>query len=289
MAEELSKEQVTEQLAAAFGLEDVKEDTSDLDKFYAEAGKPAEEPEAKVEDPVEPVAAQSWVHEPTGREFDNELDYLKYNSGWTADKLGTENKELRERIEAEKAERAPQSKTPDRKELMEHLWPDLDPELYDDNVMKLMYQGLDKAAGMISTQARSELDAVKAELQALRSGVENERVRAQFGVEPSQEQKLLEKHPSLKAMAPQDRMAVMRDLLSSQQPERATTRLADKIPAQRPEDHVESSVVSGNIPDDTERAVQDKFDTMNDSEKLSVLGQMFENSGVGELLKGSFD
>ena len=284
-----SYEDVAGKLAEALGVEEGADGPNELEEFYAEAEKeirkehPEPEPAQATEQKEE---KQVWVHEPTGREFESREDYLEYNSGWTADKLGNENKELRERLERlEKGESRGESQQQpiEPKQVMKEIWPNLDEDMYDDPAVKMMYQGLEKAAGLMQQQFDSKLNELKQGYEGLQSKLEAERVRAQFGVAPDVEQKLLEKHPGLKALPPQDRLAVMKDLVASNgQAERPSPKLADKVPSVKAEDHVEGSAISSapDSDDNFDAAVEKKLFELDDDKRTSIFGQLFERSGT---------
>lgn len=282
--EEINMDEIGENLARELGMETSSDTGGELEEFFKDFQETADE--EVVEEPQEQKEVeepQKWVHEPTGKEFDSELEYLKYNSGWTTDKLGTENKELRERLERLENSQNGQQAEPqkyDEKEVMKLIWEDLDEETLNDPAMKLFYKGLDRTAGILQQQFDEKLTALKGEYDQLRASLEEDKVRAQFGVEPSIEQKILEKHPSLKQLPAKERMAVMKELVASkQEPERASRKLADKLPQQRAEDHVENSAQSVP-PESTIQAVEKKLDELGTGKNAeSVLGSLFQGLG----------
>lgn len=293
MADEknVSDGDIAEALAESLGIDaGYSADDGKADEFFSlvresEPVVPEEPKPEAAETPVE--GAPRFVHEPTGREFDNELDYLKYNSGWTADKLGTENKELRERLERLETGSQQKQEAPvaGREEIMKQIWPDLDEETLKDPALRTIYQGLERTAEIMQSAALQREEALKGEIMSLRSQVEGDRVRAQFGVDNEVEQRILEKHPGLKAMPDKERLAVIAEMSrATRAAETSSPKLMDKIPQRKAEDHVEGSV-SKSVPDsDNEGALEDKLFAMDDKDRLSVFGRMFETSELGRRL-----
>ena len=300
--ENISEDELGEALAASLGLEtEQAQDTAALDDFFSEFAVP-EEPQAEAtadkEETPERAEAEpkSWVHEPTGKEFDNELDYLRYNSGWSTDKLGNENKSLRSELdklqEDIKSLRDNGQKVPTASEqdIMRQIWPDLEDSAYSDPGLKLMFKGMEKTAEMLHAQFKAELEAVKAGQSQLATTYEQDRLRTQFGVDESVEQRLLEKHPGLADLPPKARLAVMKDLyLSDKGAEQAAPVPKSRVPQKRAVDHVEGSVVSPEPNfEATEKAIEDKLMSMDDDERTTIFGQLFANSEFGQSLKGDF-
>lgn len=292
----ISNEEIAESLVQELGLAD-EEDLGDAGEFFelvrereAETRKADDQPKEQVEE--EEAERPTWVHEPTGREFDNELDYLRYNSGWTADRLGTENKELRERLEKLESQRnggqqnQGGQQTPDRKQIMKQIWPDLDEETLNDPAMRTIYQGLERTAEIIQQSALQREESLKGEIAALKSQLEEQGVRSQYGVSPDIEQKILEKHPYLKSLGPKERLAVIADLHPAKKaPEQGSPKLADKIPQRKAVDHVEGSVSEG-VPEGGNEALEKRLFDMDDNSRLGVFGRLFEQSNVARQLMG---
>lgn len=229
------------------------------------------------------VEERKWVHEPTGREFDNELDYLRYNSGWTADRLGSENKELRQRLERLEAEgrNGQQHEPPKDIDVMKKVWDRYDEDVLKEPYAKFVYDGLSK----LDQGVTQMISSLKGEVDQLKSQLTEERELSRVDVPRDKMQKLLEKHPGLGKLPLSERVAVIKDMLQASQPaETQGKKLASKIPQRNAADHVEGSVNS-EIPTDGGLAdFEKKVLSADDSARLGIFGKLFEESEFGRSL-----
>lgn len=270
----MSDEIVAGALAEGFGLErETAPDTGDLSSFFDEAAKTPEAPETVTE-------VKKFVHEPTGKEFDSEVDFLRYDAGWKNDQWGRRFKELEEKIAERQEAPKPQGEVKQltKKDLIERLWPNQPQEYRDNPVAEFMLEGIDNALAMYSGQQQQVIQSLQETVKRLEGQLQETSLRSQYGVDPAVEQKLTEKHAWLKGISdPAARMAAMKDLIGSQKaPETVSPKLADKIPRRSAEDHVEGSAAS-SPPDALD--LESKFDKLDDRKKLSLLGQMLAKDG----------
>jgi len=283
--------EVEQAFADALGLEGTPEtaDSEAVQDFFSSAeaelsGGEEASPE-HTGGGAETSQPQEWVHEPTGKTFDNELDYLRYNSGWTADRMGTENKELRERLdslEAKKAETPEQNNGPvSREDLKKMLWPNASDDIRNDALSDHMLDGIDNALAIYGKQLEQRYAPMMDELQQLRQQFTEASLYQENGLSRSQEQKLAEKHSWLGQITdPQARVAAMKDLIQREGgPETASPKLADRIPQRKAEDHVEGSApMLEPASPDVER--DKKFESMGERDRLGVLRKMIRQDGT---------
>lgn len=269
----MSDDVTAEALADGFGMErETAEPSGDLSDFFGEAAKAPES--AVVPEP------QKFVHEPTGKEFDSEVEFLRYDAGWKNDQWGRKFKELEERIgqKAETPKAEAEVKQLTKRDLIEKLWPNQPQEYKDNPVAEFMLEGIDNALAIYGGQQQQVIKALQETVSRLEGQLQETSLRSQYGVDPQVEQKLTEKHTWLKGISdPAARMAAMKDLIGSQKaPETVSPKLADRVPRRSAEDHVEGSAVSS--PPDT-LDLESKFDKLDERKKLSLLGQMLAKDG----------
>ena len=248
----------------------------------------------------EESTGKKWVHEPTGKEFDSELDYYKFNSGWTADNLGKKNKELLEQLEEAKkpkepaeqgAETQPQQQEPlGDLEIKKALWPELSDEQLKDPVVDVVYNGINKVADMMQASFDEKLSQVKQLYEQNRKETEVEKLRREFGVTQEMEEKVLENYPQLADMDPLQRIGVVKGLSgggkaeTSTQPKPASTpqqKVARRNPA---EDHVEptspSPMEEFHAEPGTGGMTDDEFDKIAGTDKgMDVLKRAIRQNG----------
>ena len=283
----MSDEQIAEALAKEMGLEtDAAEDKGVLDEFFREAGE-----EPQPETVVEEEAPAKFVHEPTGKEFDSEVDFLRYDAGWKNDQWGRKFKELEERIgqKAETPKAEAEVKQLTKKDLIDKLWPNQPQEYRDNPVAEFMLEGIDNALAIYGGQQQQVVQQLQETVKRLEGQLQETSLRSQYGVDTSVEQKLVEKHAWLKGISdPAARMAAMKDLMGSvKAPETVSPKLMDRVPRRSAEDHVEGSVRGGiSEGDEGMAAVEKKLFDAPDQERLSIFGKLFENSDLARSLSG---
>jgi hypothetical protein len=244
-----------EDLAAALGEELPKEE--------------APEPTAEA---LEPEAPQ-FVHEPTGKQFDSEMELLRYESGWKDNKYGNELKEVKAKLEAyekllEGAGNEPaqqQQVDPAKQEqiLLERALQGtgVNLEEVDPGAYKTIFKMMENMLGMYDTGVASK------RYQELQGTVEKITTRAQeaealnnAGVSIDQVQEVLEKYPQLKALPPTDRVAVIADLTKAQEAKQAAPETGNALrQALQPKsaDHVEGSVGTQKVDEGEEGTMRE--------------------------------
>ncbi len=188
-----------------------------------------------------------FVHEPTGKEFDNEVEFLKYDAGWKNNEWGKRVSELEQKLEQiaktpKKEEEAPAPKS--KKEIKKMLWPDRPDETLDDPFTDFLLEGLDSALTLNNQQLVGQISQLQETVAALQSRLEETSARTELGVDGSVEQKILEKHPYLKALSPRERVAVIADMAKAEGKAETPKPKSKQVPQQRAEDHVEGSALS---------------------------------------------
>lgn len=228
------------------------------------APTPAEEP-------------KKWVHELTGKEFDSEIELLRYDSGFNNQRHGETIKALREELDGLKTKvedrPAEPQHAPSDEEIMRSLWEGYDEEALDSASAKFVYQGIkkyDQNVGNVINSLREEIKAVRAE-------IENQRTLSSSGVDVSELEKTLNEHPYLKKLSFQEQVAVMKELRGGKRESAKPERAPRETPQPSAEDHVESSAVS-SPPDDEEtgfnRWLNNDFKQKDVNDQLGTLTQM---------------
>ncbi len=280
MGEETNQE-IGTVLAEAMGVEtQPPADGADMDSFF-EAVKAASTEETPEATPAPEAEAPKWAHEPTGKEFDSEVELLRYNSGYDANRMGTENAELRERLAnlEGKAEAASIAKAPDRMAMKQNIWQQRSKEMLEAEGADFVLEGLESAANLMTIDVDAKIAALREEFSAARTNYETETERARLGVDSKIEQSILEKHPAMKAMKPAERMALVKELSLGRGTPKGDTAPAPKaaLPQLTAADHVEGSTLSN--PMSTQEALEAEFDKINDSKKeLAILGKLVAQS-----------
>jgi hypothetical protein len=284
------KEMVTEALAKELGIEVGDSPNAEADDFFAEVERsrqPQEEPEAVEEEP------QKWVHEPTGKEFDSEVEYLRHDSGFNNDKWGKRFQELEERI-AKATSRENSAEKPNneanpltKEELKKKLWPNQKDEYREDPVADFVLEGLDNALSIALGPLQQQLQKSQETVQRLESQLQETGLRSEYGVDAKTEQKLIEKHEWLASIPDaKSRMAAMKHLLAQTETGETPKKLADKLPQRSAADHVENSA-GGAMPENEGFAeFESKLMASDDKQRLSVFGKLFEDSELGRRLTG---
>lgn len=222
-------------LLARMGIEvEAELETADSE---AGEGDEAQEPETEA-------APQKFVHEMTGKEFDSELELLRYDSGYNNSKHGERIKALEAQLEETRAkldkgdgDKGAQS---DR-EVMQKLWKDYSEDVLNEGAAKFVWDGIKGYDQMLS----GVVNGLTERIAALEGQIREERELSTAGVERSEMQKLLEKHPGLKALSPEERVAVMQDMKAGKgKAETPTPTPAPSVPKATAEDHVEGSAKS---------------------------------------------
>ena len=277
-----SNEDIGQALADGLGLdtgpapapEGVEEFFQNVKKSRMQEETPVEQAGVAQADGDE-VSNESFVHEPTGKVFKSEIELLKYNNGYDVQRLGEANKELRESL-AELRGRVEQAATSGNQQppnLKRQVWPKASDDVLNDPAADFILEGLEGAAGMILQQTRADNQKLTEQVEALQRQFEETTARSNSGIDSVAEQRVLEKHPGLKALPVADRMAMIKDLLGASASKTGSGKLLEKISA-HPADHVEGSSLS--TPQNADAALADEFEKLNDSKKeLSILGRMF--------------
>lgn len=291
-------EELANAFAAELGIDQGDEPTSDPLEGLYDDGDEASPEEASAEaaeaaEAAEEEPSAEFVHEPTGRKFENEADLLRYENGWLNDKYGHQMKELREELQGlrEQREQPKEGAPQNMDDLKKKLWPDSRwDDIRGEAVSDFMLQGMDNALTMVTQPLLQEVQSLKQELGGLKSEAAEERTLGQAGLDRATAQGLVEKHEWLGQIAdPGARVAAMKALVSQQRTaEQASPKLADRIPQRSAADHVEGSV--GNSMPDAASSFEDKLLKMDDKEKLSAFGELFtRNAEVSERIRGNFD
>jgi hypothetical protein len=281
MSDDKSQVDVSKALAEHLNL-DTQEPgpTDDVQAFFKEAGE-AMKPPVEPKGPAESQPAK-YVHEPTGKEFETELDLVKYNNGYDVQRLGEQNKELRKQLEeltgkVEQASSQQQQPVQDRNQLKKQIWQNASDEILAEPAADFVLQGLEGAAALLTQQMQGELQKRDALIEKLSNKLEESDAYANSGVDRSAEQKFLEKHPGLAAMAPKDRVALVKDLLAVSSANAGQNKLVNRISAGTA-DHVEESALAE--PQSTGDAMAKQFESLNDPKKeLGVLGELVRQQG----------
>ena len=294
------KLEVTEALAKEMGLETDSGDTGGselLDGFYeqalAEAGKVAEQPETVAAPESEESA---WVHEPTGKTFDNEVDYLRFDSGYNNDKWGKRFQELEDRLAKaetggeQSAQEAPSQQAPDKAEVMKAIWDNVSEDTLKEPFAEFVYQGLDKATQFVTNQFEARIGELSERLETVTKQLETERVYSENGVSRAREAELLKTHSWLSDIGdPSKRAAAMKALSQNEGRESGSPKLMDKATRLKAEDHVEGSAGMSMPEDGGLGSFEKKLLGASDKDRLRAFGQMFsDNKDLSHLLKGDF-
>lgn len=284
MSDDLDR-QIAQEIVDEIGYEPESDiaDSDSVESFFNEARASREEP--APDEPTETAAEQQWVHEPTGKVFDNELEYLKYDNGWNKNIWGNRMKEMEEQLAATRErgsgeeQQAASQKPLTMKEIKEKLFPNQPDEYRDNPVTDLVIEGIDNALGLWGAQQQQTIKGLQETVGRLESQLKESSLRSQYGVDTSVEQKLVEKHPWVKAIAdPEQRMAAMKHLASQEKaPETASPKLMDRVPQRNAVDHVENSAGGPGIPDYDDS--EDKFAKMSEKDQLGVLSRMIRGDG----------
>jgi len=294
--EQEHKLEITDALAAELGIENrgeqfAPEGASDFFKAV-EAMESEEDPGPETSVTEHESAKPEWIHEPSGKEFETELDLLRYESGWKSNKMG----ELRAQVEMiDKL--AAQGKGESQNQPNQ-----LTQEQMERNLVNLALQGTgikaDEADPAYATIARMTENLIGAydgimekKLAALQTKLDNFEAQtnesnaiAGAGIDRKTIENILEKHPGLKAMPINDRVAVIAALAKGAG-EQPTNALRDKLRPD-PASHVEGSVGSAS-PEEYEGNINKTFFAMSDKDQLKALGKMFEDSEMGRHIKDS--
>lgn len=307
MAEEAryNEKQIADALAAELGIEDRgdQNDSETNDFFrYMEQNAPDDDSAEELVAPKAPKAEapaeeEKFVYDYDGvhKEFNTREELLAYESGRKSNEIG----ELRARLEAyeklvEGAKDAPpQQMDPSKQEemifqaAMKQAGVDLDQ--VDPGAYKTIWKIFEAGLGMY------DQGVVNKRFSDLQGTVEKITTRAQeaealnaAGITAQQVKQALEKHPSLKALAPGERVAVIADLVQREAPQKGTGESPNALrqALQKPSasGHVEGSVGSAP-PDDYESHLEAELFKLDDRARLSAISQMFEKSDVGMRIK----
>ena len=249
--------------------------------------QPEPEPEAAPE--PEPAAeAPVWKHEPSGKEFESELDMLRYESGWKDNKYGNELKEVKAKIEAyEKlmesaGEGPPKQIDPEAQEkaLLKHALQGtgVDIDEVDAGAYKTILKMIENTLGLYdSTRVETRFKELQGTVEQITTRAQEAQALNQYGITADQVKDVLEKHPQLKALDRADRVAVIADLMKAGEAKKAAPETANPLrQALKPDasSHVEGSagtaaIESGEASEYAEMAA--KLDG-NDRDLLRALG-----------------
>jgi len=276
----MSDKEVAQELVREMGFGEEPDEPIDISDtvhdFFSEAKK-ARQPETAPE----PEQSQKFVHEPTGREFDSEVDFLRYDAGWKNDQWGRRFKELEEKLSSapEPKSAASEQKQLTKRELIDRLFANQPEEYRNNPVADFVLEGIDNALAIYGGQQQQVISGLQETVAKLQSQLQETSLRSQYGVDQSVEQKLVEKHAWLKGISdPQARMAAMKDLIGKQAaPETVSPKLMDRVPRRSAGDHVEGSAVSS--PPDVETDMVSRFDKAEEKDQLGILRKLIKQSG----------
>lgn len=303
------KEAISDALAAELGIEnrgDLNEYPGAVENFFREAGEamsvveepdPSQRPvDTPVGDRVESAANQGagdgemrkWVHEPTGREFDSELDMLRFETGWKSNQIGELRaaNEVYEKTSAqEESSETPQiSPSELDKQLVAIALQNtgIDPDDAGEQ-FKLVAKMSDNILNAYHVGMRQELEKLGQRIEQMQTASEESQRIADVGLTREAVQDVLKKHPGLAALPPEQRVAVVADLARMQQKgEEPKSTLHQRLQPDAAS-HVEGSVSS--TPPDEGRDPFAKFWGLTEKDKLRALGSWFEDSDVGRRIK----
>jgi len=283
--EKTSNEEIGQALADGLGL-----DTSgpsprrEVDEFF-ESVKKSSTADLLPDQPSEgniAVSEQSFVHEPTGKVFNTENEYLKYNNGYDVQRLGERATaaelalaELKGRVESG----TQPHKAPSKMDLKRQLWPNASEESLNDYASDFILEGVENAVGVVMQGTQAELAKRDELIARLSSQLEETAARANSGVDAAVEQRILQKHPGLAALPVAQRMAMVKDLAGVTPANAGPGKLLNRIStAGNPADHVEGSALS--TPHSSDEALMEEFDKVDNSKKeLSILGKLVAQNG----------
>jgi hypothetical protein len=238
-----------------------------------------------------PSAPEEGAEEKEGFIEDNEA-YLKQKMGRDANRWAEELKqrdeqiaELRKQVEGMAAPPPePTEVTTERvKEMLfkgGNLYGDetYDPLLSD---MAEAMQRVDQRVTMFIESKMAEMDK---KLETVAHGAQETGLRAEYGIDRNVEAEFLREHPDYEMVrnnvTPDVWMAVLKDRLSAdaRSKELQAAPEARAIPRQRAEEYVESSAIGLPATDELE-AMREKLKDADSRTELSVLGQLFKESG----------
>ena len=222
-------------------------------------------------------SATPHVHEPTGKQFETEIDLLKYDSGYNNQKFGQANAELREQLANVKGQLeagAPNNTAPTAESLKQQLWPTKSAEALADPAADFVLEGMNSMAAMMQAQFKAQIDAVQAENAGLKETLARTDARNQHGVKRDVESKILQEHPSLAQLPPNEAMAVIRALADKQGGDANPSSLAAKLTANAAE-HVEGTGLSNPI--SSEDAVDAAFaKAKTPQDELAILSALVQ-------------
>ena len=222
------------------------------------------------------VKSEQWVHEPTGKAFDNELDMLRYESGWKSQQHGEELKKLREQVEGlgKQPEQKPEQQAqPSKDDLKKMFFPNLSESDRDDPLVDIMLEGVLNAGEAQYRVYQQSLGELKGELAALKQSMESSSLRTKSGIDETKEAEMLKQYPELADLPLAGRISVLKRLNGELE---SAAQAAPKPP--RAGEYVEGSSARSEQP--TEDSFARKFDKLgNEKDELKVLGSMWAKSG----------
>jgi hypothetical protein len=252
---------------------------------------PAPEPAAEA------PADEAWVHEPTGKSFDSEIELLRYESGWKDNKYGNELKETRAKLEAfEKlldgagAEPAQAQVDPEKQEelllkrVLDGTGVNLDE--VDAGAYKTIFKMIENALGLYDTSVVGKrFDELKGSVEKITTRAQEAEAYNKAGIQTDAVMEVLEKRPYLKQLAPGDRAAVIADLVKAQEAPKAEGESPNALrQALQPDKagHVEGSAGTQHLDGGeelAERELASKLDG-NDRDFLRALGAETAKAGA---------
>ena len=222
------------------------------------------------------------------KEFETKEDYLQWKVGNDGRKWGEEKSELLQRI-AKLEGRMEAGSNGQQEQMM--------PNEVRGKVKELLFQNASQEeldAGMLTADTVADafiqngqlignnmaqfLQPIVDRIDKMESGLGEMSARTKHNIDPGVEQKLLQKHPYLKNLNHEERMAVLADLGASGAA-KASNRSTTSVPRQKASEHVEASVQSTpnlgamNL-DDLKR----DFDKHSTKDQLNILSGIVKTS-----------
>lgn len=228
----------------------------------------------------------NYSDEESGKQFQDELSYLRWKTGNDGRKWGGEKAQFLQRIEAlskkteETVTRPVQTQTqaPDITKMPRAQIRDV--------VRKSLFEDDDKAwdpvadafitfGEMMGNSWTSQSNQITERIASLEKRLEESSARQTAGVDPEIEQEILSKHPDLAALQPKARMAVLKDMaqvrkIVAQKPQAQTQ-------ARQAEEYVEGSARS--IPAPSSGDFERDFSKRPLKDQLKIITEMARRQG----------
>ena len=241
----------------------------------------------KAVEVTEPAAEPEWIHEPSGKGFETELDMLRYESGWKSNKMG----ELRAQVEmidklAARGEQ-PKAESPTltqeqmEKNLLKLAFPNIPDEQLEDPAYKQIARGMENLIGAYDGIVGEKFNALQSKLDKFEARNTEQTALQASGLDMAQIKNTLEKHPHIGDIKDVNaRLAVIVALNNGVGEQLKTNPLRNALQP-NPADHVEGSSSTGQLNHseaDLDSAIAEKLNG-NDRDFLRALGDATRAAG----------